>query len=186
MRQFLLLEVSNVLPYLLLLDNLQRRGRRPNELYRRSACGHAITGSAGHGPASAADRISPGASVRRSRRQRHDDGYLRSTVVVVDVVVVTVDIVSSTATAAAAATRWLRDAYKPHCQLPAADHVTGRHSSSLLEPRRHRVMQAHPRQIHRYRTCTTTTTAPRLWSFYHCHSLTSLRFYIVFYVLVIV
>jgi len=116
---------------LLMTDNLQRRRRRANQLCRRGAYGHA--GSAG----SAAGRIPPGASVRR--RQRHDDGHLRPDVVV-DVVVVVVGRVVPSATAAAAAGWRRRDAHQPHRELLATDHVAGRHSCSLLEPRRHRVV----------------------------------------------
>jgi len=145
---------------LLLVDHLQRRWRRTNELLRRSAHGHAgssaaaaaITGSAA---TSAADRLPPGASVRRRRRrQRHDDGHLRPAVVIVDVVVFAVVVGRIFAQAAAAAAGRRRDAYQSHCQLPATDHVTRRHSRALLEPRRHRVVQTHPRQIHRYRRCS--------------------------------
>jgi len=142
---------------LLPVDHLQRRWRRTNELHRRSAHGHAgssaaaaaITGSADHVAASAAGRVPPGASVRRQRRrQRHDDGHLRPAVVIVNVVVVAVvvcRIFTQTAAATTTAARRRRDAYQSHCQLSATDHVTRRHSRAVLKPRRHRVVQTHPR-----------------------------------------
>ena len=139
-----------------MVDHLQRRWRRANQLCRRSTHGHPAAAITARGlSVSTAGRLPPGASLWRRRRQRNDDGHLRSTVVVVNVVVVAVflgAVLSSAAAvaAAAAAAGQRRDAYEPHRQLPTADHVAGRHPGAFLKPRRHRVVQTHQRQIHRY------------------------------------